>query len=472
MSKYLFILLFLIVLVTPFLLRRAVGTGAPPAANDGAPPLLIITPNAEGIRREFAEAFNAWHQKKYGNTVDVRYVLFGGASDIVKYFAASKPTYEQLGTYKVDLAWGGGDTLFDSQLKQPGYLQPLTLDPAVMARAFPKPDLGGLALYDRSKPPSWFGTALSSFGICYNRDVVRYLGMNDPQTWRDLADPRYQGWIAAADPTVSSSAKAAFLAVVERAMADASAAGKSEDDGWADGMGLLRQISANCRIFTDNASFVPNLIVSGDVAAGMTFDFYARSQAAAVGSDRMGYVEPVNATVINPDPIAMIKGAQHPELAKQFITFVLSEDGQRLWKQQPGTEGGPRKTALWREPIMPAIYDLPPQLLTDTVNPFQASSSFNKLTAREQTFGIIGELLQFSCIDLLDDLRQTRHLILAHHRADLDARLGKFPFGQAQAIARGKQWAAATPIQRLDLARQWTAEFRAEYQNLRNLAEQ
>jgi iron(III) transport system substrate-binding protein len=471
MAKYTFILLFLIVLVTPFVLRRAIGTAAPPTASTAAEPLLIITPNAEGIRREFADAFNAWHQKNFGTAVDVRYVLFGGASDIVKYFDATKSTYQQLGTYKVDIAWGGGDTLFDVQLKKPGYLQPLALDPAVMAAAFPKPDLGGLALYDRSSPPCWFGTALSSFGICFNRDVVHYLGLPDPKTWRDLADPRYGGWLVAADPTTSSSAKAAFLAVVEKAMADASAKGKSEDDGWADGMGLLVQIFANCREFTDGSGVVPNLIGSGDVAAGMTIDFYARSQAAAVGTDRMGYVEPLNATVINPDAIAMIKGAQHSELAKQFITFVLSEAGQRLWKQKPGTEGGPRKTALWREPIMPSIYNLPQDLLTDSINPFKSTSTFNKSMAREGTFGIIGELIEFSCMDLLDDLSETRREIFAHNRPDLDARLGKFPFGQKEALARGKQWAAATPLQRLDLRRQWTAEFRAEYQNLRDLPE-
>jgi ABC-type Fe3+ transport system substrate-binding protein len=472
MSKYLFSLLFLIVLVTPFFLRRAVGTASPSSANAAATPLLIITPNGEPIRREFADGFNEWHRKKYGTTVDVRYLSFGGASDIVKYFTSTKATYQQTGTYKVDLAWGGGDVLFDLQLKKPGYLQPVTLDSAVMAGAFPKPDLAGVPLYDRAKPPSWFGTALSSFGICYNRDVLRYLGLPDVKTWRDLANPRYAGWIIMADPTRSSSAKAAFLSVVERAMADASAAGKSEDDGWADGMGLLRQISANCRTFTDSSGVVPNLIASGDVATGMTIDFYARSEAAAVGTDRMGYVEPINATVLNPDPIAMIKGAEHPELAKQFITFVLSEEGQRLWMQKAGTKGGPRETALWREPIMPAIYELPADLLTESVNPYRATSTFNKSMAREQTFGIIGELLQFSCMDVLDELKETRQVILAHNRADLDARLGKFPFGQAEAIAREKRWAASTPLQQLDLARQWTAEFRAEYANLRDLAQQ
>ncbi len=505
MAKYLFIILFGIVLAIPFALRVAVGTNAPPplSVNDSQT-LLIITPNTEGIRREFADAFNAWHQKTYGSAVDVRYLNFGGAADIVKYFDANKGKYQQLGTYGVDIAWGGGDTLFDIQLKKAGYLQPLALDPALMARTFPSNNLGGVALYDKSNPanvfgagfsrlgiqpnlaspfgmildswgmfphPSWFGSALSSFGICFNRDVLHYLQLPDPKTWRDLANPRYRGWIIAADPTSSSSAKAAFLAVVERAMADAAAKGKSEDDGWADGMGLLRLIFANCREFTDSSGIVPNLIGSGDVAAGMTIDFYARSQADAVGGDRMGYVEPANATVINPDAIAMIRGTEHRELARQFISFVLSDEGQRLWKQKPGTKGGPLKTALYRAPIMPAIYQLSPDLLTDQINPYHSSSTFNKSSAREQTFGIVGELIEFSCMDVLDDLRETRRTILAHDRPDLDARLGKFPFNQKVALARGKQWAAATPLEKLELKRQWTEEFRAEYQHLRDLAE-
>jgi ABC-type Fe3+ transport system substrate-binding protein len=514
MAKYAFPILFTLVLVTPFVLRQTTASIAPVsvevagqvagAATAASEPLKIITPNTEGIRREFAAAFNDWHQKTFGTRVDIQYLNFGGASDIVKYFDANKITYQQLGTYNVDLAWGGGDTLFDVQLKKPGYLAPTALDPAVMAAAFPKDDLGGLALFDRGNPasvfsagfrqlgimpsnsmllgivldgfgmnprPSWFGTALSSFGICYNRDVVHYLGVPEPKTWRDLTNPRYINWLVAADPTSSSSSKAAFLAIVEKAMADASARGRSEDDGWADGMGLIRQIAANCRLFTDGSGVVPNLIGSGDVAAGMSIDFYARSQAAAVGTDRMGYVEPLNATVINPDAIAMIRGAEHPRLARQFISFVLSEQGQRLWKQKPGTEGGPRKTALWREPIMPAIYDLPPDLLTDTVNPFRASSTFNKKFSREGTFGILGELIEFSCMDLLDDLRETRKVILTHDRPDLDAKLGKFPFDQTEALARLKAWNAATPLDRLDLKRRWTDEFRTEYANLRRAAE-
>src|SRR5437867_11655717 len=108
-----------------------------------------------------------------------------------------------------------------------------------MRAAFAQKTINGLPLYDlKSDPPQWFGTALSSFGIAYNRDVVRYLGLAEPTTWADLRNAQYRGWVISADPTRSASAKQACLTIVEKAMADASAAGRSEDAGWADGMGL------------------------------------------------------------------------------------------------------------------------------------------------------------------------------------------------------------------------------------------
>ncbi|HSV15072.1 MAG TPA: extracellular solute-binding protein [Tepidisphaeraceae bacterium] len=472
MRRYAFLLLFLAVLVTPFVLRLAMGVSQAAQSRDAnALPLVIITANVESARREFADAFSAWHAQKFGQRVYVDYRVYG-AGDIVKYFDASRDTiFRTQGTYKVDLAWGGGDYLFEQQLKKPGYLEGVAIDAAIFHAAFPKPDLNGVPLYDvASNPPQWYGTALSSFGIAFNRDVDRYLKRPDPSTWNDLADPAYRGWIVAADPTRSASAKQSFLAIVEKAMADASAAGEREDLGWARGMGRIRRIAANARLFTDSASAVPGIISSGDAAAGMAIDFYGRSQAEAVGSQLMGYVEPKGATVISPDPIALVRGAEHRELAVRFIEFVLSDQGQRLWNTRAGAPGGPRQSSLRRLAISPAVYgDM--SNFTDPVNPYTAAGGFNKSPAREKTFGIIGELIQASCIDPLDDLRETRRIILASPRAaELDAKLGMFPFDQKEALSRGAKYRAASAIDRLAMMRNWTAEFRAEYRRLREEA--
>lgn len=478
MKRYWPILLFAVVLVAPFVLRRLAGRSTPQITR-GDTTLVIINAHQEGIRREFAEAFSAWHKEKFGQTVLIDYRSYGGGTDIVKFFQASRDAFKASGTYGVDLAWGGGDILFDQQLKSEGVLDFVSLDRDLMRAVFPRPTLAGVRLYDADSrimglrfPPRWFGTALSSFGIVYNKDVCRYLGVPEPKTWRDLADPRWRSWLILADPTRSSSAKATYMIIVERAMADAVAAGRTEDEGWAQGMGLIRQIAANARQFNDSASTVPVIVSTGDAGAGMAIDFYGKSQTDSVGGDRMAYVEPAAATAVTPDPIGLIKGAPNRAVALRFIEFVLSPEGQRLWNVRAGAPGGPRQTSLRRPPIRPDVYQNVADF-TDKTNPYTASAGFNKSDAKEKTFGILGDLIQFSCIDPQDELAKTRAAILASPQAaELDAQLGRFPFGQKEAIKRAGEWKSASVTKRLELQQRWQREFRDEYAKLRQEAGQ
>ncbi len=468
-------LLFVIVLGTPFLLRLVLGVTSSASAGPEAVKLVIITSHAEGIRREYADAFRAYHKSKFGTDVDFDYIAYG-SEDLRRFLKDKNELYSaQHPTLDVDLVWGGGDYLFDKQLKKDGVLQPARIDRAIMAAAFPSPTFNGLPLYDlKDKPPYWIGTALSGFGITYNREVLKYLKLPDPQTWSDLADPKYCNWVIAADPTRSTSAKQAFMAIVERAMVDAKNKGESEDIGWARGMGMVRLIASNARMFTDGSGTVPGIIASGDAAAGMTIDYYGRTQVeavAAMGGNRLGYVQPAGATIINPDPIAMAKGAPHAAVATQFIEFLLSREGQMLWDKRAGTEGGPRTTNLRRLPIMPSVYKTVPDLV-DTDDPYESSGGFNKSPAREDaTFSILGELIQASCVNCLDELRETRQEILVSPRAaELAAKFAVFPFDQAEAHKRQVAYGSASPVDKLAMMRNWTREFQDQYKALRQQA--
>jgi iron(III) transport system substrate-binding protein len=466
--------LFALVLVTPFVLREFAGVKTSESAGPDADKLVIITSNAEGIRREFLDAFRVYYKLKFGKDVNIDYIAYGSEDERRYLEDQSKLVTPEHPTMDVDLAWGGGDFLFDVQLSK--YLAPADIDPAVMKLAFPSPTLNGLPLYDaKHKPPNWIGTALAGFGITYNRAVLRYLKLPDPQTWSDLADPKYANWLILADPSKSTSAKAAFMAVVERAMADSAAKGESEDIGWQRGMGTVRLICSNARMFTDGSSTVPGLIASGDGAAGMTIDYYGKTEVEAVG-DRLGYVQPRAATIINPDPIALIKGAPHKQAATRFIEFVLSKQGQTLWDVPPGSPDGPRTTSLRRLPIMPSIY-AEVKNLQDPEDPFTSSAGFNKSPKREDpTFRIVGELIQCSCVNNLDELRATRAAIEAApepRRSTLREKLGEFSVTEAQAVIRQKTYynSHADPVINLGLMRDWTNDFRKEYRQLRDEAE-
>jgi ABC-type Fe3+ transport system substrate-binding protein len=473
MRRSIWITLFLIVLITPFLLRLAVGAGSQSQRVDRhSPRLIVVTPHAEAIRTEFGDAFSRWHQSRYGSPVTVDYRIYGGASDIARFFESARKTlYQALGTYQIDVVWGGGDDFFDRRLREPGHLQGVRLPDEFLRRAYAQKELNGLALYDqKSDPPQWFGTALSSFGIVYNRDVLVHLNLSEPRTWKDLADARYRGWIVLADPLRSGVARTAFMVIVERAMQDAVDAGRSADEGWARGMGLIRQIAANARMFTDNGSGVPAIVGAGEAAAGMAIDFQARSQVDALqvgNSSRLGYIEPAGATAINPDPVGVVKGAERREIAEHFVEFLLSEPGQRLWNARAGKPSGPKRTSLRRLPIMKSVYDNPVDF-TDGVNPYVASGSFNTSPTRAATSNILSELIQASCMEPLDELRAARQAIQQSPRAaELDAKLGVFPFDQKEALARLATWKSASPLERLTLQRRWTEEFKSEYRRLR-----
>src|SRR3954469_12606096 len=278
------LVLVILVLLLPFIFRSLLMTAPRVAVRSGpADQLVIMTPHLETVRRKFDRAFAAWYADKYHRGVSIEYLSFGGG-EIVKFFQASEAAFERTGTYNVDLVWGGSDSLFSDALGGK-YLETVALEPGVLEAAFPAPDIGGVPLYDQSPGgPRWFGAALSSFGILYNRDVLAYLHLPEPGTWADLADPRYSGWPELADPTRSASAKAALQVIVEREIESASQEHRPQQEAWARGMGLIRQIAANAKGFTQAANELPGTVSNGDVAAAMSIDFYARAQIAAVNA--------------------------------------------------------------------------------------------------------------------------------------------------------------------------------------------
>ena len=73
--------------------------------------------------------------------------------------------------------------------------------------------VGAGLLYDPEQ--FWIGTALSGFGVVYNRDLTReLLGKSDLTSFRDLTDPRLAGWVALADPRQSGSITTSMDAIL------------------------------------------------------------------------------------------------------------------------------------------------------------------------------------------------------------------------------------------------------------------
>ena len=87
---------------------------------------------------------------------------------------------------------------------------------------------------------------------------------------------------------------------------------------------------------------------------------------------------------------------------------------------------------------------------TDHVDPFDASFAFESSPARTRTFSIVGELIEASCMSLLDELRETRLSIeRSANREELMKQFSRFPFDQSEALRRQDQYNKASPLEKL-----------------------
>ena len=297
--------------------------------------------------------------------------------------------------------------------------------------------------------------------------------------WDDAAVTSNEAAIAASGKLAGEGDLAAYQADVAR--------------GWEEGMNLVRLIGANARYFTDSAGKVPIDVGMGATAAGICIDFFGRFQAeytkTADGVPHMSYVTPVGGSCVSADPISLLRGAEHRELAVRFIEFVFSVDGQRLWNTKVGAPGGPRKFALRRLPIRRDFYpsddpvfdaaaktnalDSSDDLASPDINPFKLAGTFTyrpRWSGRH--FGIQRDLIRAMCLDSGDELRAAWKAIInsgADANPEAMALLRKLPTKPVPVT-----WESAVTdykkIKRLDYMREWTAEMRANYRKAAELA--
>jgi len=496
--------------------------------------LVIISPHNEAIRFEFTRAFVDRIKEKHGKVVRIDWRIPGGTSEISRFiegeylaafqyhwtselgrpWSAEVAEAAQNGKIElpknpedddlpqsarraylasdvssgIDLFFGGGRYDYDKQARKGNLVNSgiLRRHPNWFGEPTGIPHfVGGEEYWDADG--RWVGACVSAFGIVYNTDVLARLQIEHPPAqWSDLGAPAYLGQVAIADPTKSGSAAAAFEMLIQQQMqlAVENAGGNVDErrlaEGWANAMQLIRRISGNTRYFTDSASKIPIDVSLGDAAAGMAIDFYGRFQSEAVtqpdGSTRMHYVTPVGGTSIGADPIAMLRGAPNRKLAEEFMDFVLSIDGQKLWNFKVGAPGGPVKYALRRLPIVPVLYapEYAQYRSDPDVNPYQQAKAFQyhpEWTGR--LFGAISFTVRVMCLEPHEELKAAWAALIANDFPP--AATAKFntikPFDYENVKTTIFEALRGDRIGQVRLARELGIQVRRQYQEVVALAE-
>jgi ABC-type Fe3+ transport system substrate-binding protein len=345
--------------------------------------VTVISPHWDGIKEETARAFSVWHANKYGRPATIHWrEAGGGSSQIVRFLSAEFKTNPSAG---IDVLYGGGVDPF-RELEKEGLLT--RYDPPADVLGQIPAQVNGMDIFDPDH--QWFGAALSGFGIITNERARQAAGLPEVRTWADLTDPRLAGWISASDPRASGSALAIYEIILQAY-------------GWDKGWAVLMEMSGNVRNFLSSSAASAVEVGVGDAAYGVAIDTYGQAQAGYYGTANVSFVLPEGQTVIAPDSIAILKNPPHPELARHFVEFVLSRDGQLLWMLPKGSPGGATRNVINRMSVAPALYDELAGKTPILTNPFKMRSDFvysNKLGSRRRA--ILSMLIAAWMIDTHD----------------------------------------------------------------------
>ncbi len=281
-----------------------------------------------------------------------------------------------------------------------------------------------LSGYPVNDPDGYYsGFAAGGYGIMWNNEYLKKHNLPQPKEWVDLTRPEYFGHIGLSAPSRSGTTHLTMEAILQL-------------KGWEAGWALIKGISANAKIITAKSTHVPKGVVDGEFGIGVVIDFFGLAEKAKGAPVEFVYPK---ATVLVPANVGILKNAPEPELAKEFIEFLISPEGQKLLLVPQ----------ISRLPIRPEIYndDLP----SFYPRPYSAKElgahvAFDVLLSKRR-YNVVNSLFDVMITYRMDDLSSA---MLSLHEAEeklLSSTASNTKLGSA--IARAKDYINQLPIDEL-----------------------
>jgi iron(III) transport system substrate-binding protein len=182
----------------------------------------------------------------------------------------------------------------------------------------------------------WHAFAGRARAIAYRPD--RVAPSDVPRNWTDLADPKWRGRIAMADPRFGTTG--GHLGALDAYWSSSASDSKnpsSEFQRFIDGLA-----SNQVRVLPSGNSGVVRAVVSGEVDLGLTDTddvWAAQRQQHEIDLVYPRHNDDASAkgggTLVIPNTVARIKGGSNPQAAAKLIDFLLSEQVERMLAESP-----------------------------------------------------------------------------------------------------------------------------------------
>ncbi|MDB5085661.1 MAG: hypothetical protein JWN30_2547 [Bacilli bacterium] len=168
----------------------------------------------------------------------------------------------------------------------------------------------------QSKDQSYYPVTVTAAGvIAYNTDQVKDTSTL-PKDWSDLLKPQYKGTFAMNNPSISGPTYPAVLGLMQL------------QGGIPQGEDFFKQLKANgLQVFDSNGPTITNLI-QGNVKYVIAQDSALIDKISKNNPIKIIY--PTSGVTTLSSNIGIDSKAPHPDAAKQFVDYVLSQEAQNI----------------------------------------------------------------------------------------------------------------------------------------------
>lgn len=168
----------------------------------------------------------------------------------------------------------------------------------------------------------WFSIHKGTVVIVVNKRLIKDV----PSGWKDLLKPEYRKAIVYLDPRTAGIGYAIILATTHALGGDL--------NNLKPGIEYLASLqkAGNVRMIEKTTEY--DKFVKGEVPVWLTYDFnaYRAKYIGGLGED-VAIVIPKEGTITAPYAISMVKGSPHPNAAKLWLNFIMSEEGQKIFAE-------------------------------------------------------------------------------------------------------------------------------------------
>ena len=159
----------------------------------------------------------------------------------------------------------------------------------------------------------WYGIYTGILGFMVNTEELERLGLEAPKTWDDLLKEEYKGLIWLSNYNTAGTAKLVVNTMLQM---------KGHDEG----IQYLVDLDKNIQVYTKSGSGPSKNVGIGECTIGIGFLHDGITQIVDNGYDNIQLIIPEDGTSCEIGPVAVFKGAKHPNAAHLFMEYALSPD--------------------------------------------------------------------------------------------------------------------------------------------------